>query len=182
MSDDHERARHVHHAHDEWIDVVDESDRVVGRATRRQMREHNLLHRNASVLCLTSSGQVQVHQRMATKDVFPSLYDLFASGVVTCGESYEVAAARELSEELGVVGPSLEPLFKHRYEGPSSRSFTMVYRVIWDGPIVHQAEEIAWGAPLPLVEVAENAQRFPYVPDGWEIFQRYLELYPIARS
>ena len=164
----------------EWVDVVDEDDQVVGRATRRQMREHNLLHRNASVLCLTSKGQVYVHQRMHTKDVFPSLYDLFASGVVVSGESYDGAAVRELGEELGVVGPAPEPLFKHRYEGPSSRSFTMVYRVFWDGPIVAQAEEIAWAAPLPLVEVAENAQRFQYVPDGWEIFQRYLERYPVV--
>ena len=166
---------------DEWIDVVDERDHVVGRATRRQMREHNLLHRNASVLCLDSQDRVFVHQRMPTKDVFPNLYDLFASGVVMAGESYETAAARELAEELGVVGALLEPLFKHRYEGPSSRSFTMVYRVRWDGPIVTQAEEIAWGGFIPLLEAANNDQRFQYVPDGLEIFQRYLEGHPIAR-
>lgn len=167
-------------SHDEWVDVVDERDHVVGRATRQQMRQHNLLHRNASVLCLSSREQVFVHQRVQTKDVFPGLYDLFASGVVMAGESYETAAARELAEELGIVGPALEPLFKHRYEGPSSRSFTMVFRVLWDGPIVTQAEEIAWGAFIPLVEAAENAQRFQYVPDGWEIFERYLAQYPLA--
>jgi isopentenyldiphosphate isomerase len=165
---------------DELVDVVDEEDRVIGRVTRREMREQNILHRNASVLCLTSKGEVFVHRRMHTKDVFPSLYDLFASGVVASGESYDEAAKRELGEELGVVGPAPEPLFKHRYEGQSSRSFTMVYRVIWDGPIVCQAEEIAWGAFLPIADVAENAQRFPYVADGWEIFQRYLERHPLG--
>ena len=169
-------------SHHEWVDVVDESDHVVGRATRQQMREHNLLHRNASVMCLTSKGEVYVHQRVHTKDVFPSLYDLFASGVVMAGESYEVAAARELGEELGVVGPALVPLFKHRYEGPSSRSFTMVYRVIWDGPIVCQAEEIAWGSLLPLADVSKNIQQFRYVPDGWEVFERYLERFPLTGS
>jgi 8-oxo-dGTP pyrophosphatase MutT (NUDIX family) len=165
---------------DELVDIVDEHDRVIGRATRRQMREQNILHRNASVICLTSKGEVFVHRRMHTKDVFPSLYDLFASGVVGAGESYDDAARRELGEELGVIGPVPEPLFKHRYEGPSSRSFTMVYRVIWDGPIVCQAEEIAWGGFLPLAEVARNTQQFPYVPDGWEVFQRYLERFPLA--
>ena len=169
-------------SHHEWVDVVDESDHVVGRATRKQMREHNLLHRNASVMCLSSKGEVYVHQRVDTKDVFPSLYDLFASGVVMAGESYDIAAARELGEELGVVGPAPSPLFKHRYEGPSSRSFTMVYRVIWDGPIVHQAEEIAWGSFLPLADVAKNAQQFQYVPDGLEVFERYLERFPLIGS
>lgn len=169
-------------SHDEWVDVIDERDQVVGRATRKQMREHNLLHRNASVLCLTSKDEVYVHQRMPTKDVFPSLYDLFASGVVMAGESYDAAAARELAEELGVNGPALEPLFKHRYEGPSSRSFTMVYRVRWDGPITWQAEEIAWGGALPIADAAKNLQQFQYVPDGWEIFARYLERYPLVLS
>lgn len=164
---------------DELVDVVDEDDRVIGRVTRRAMREQNTLHRNASVICLTSKGEVFVHRRVHTKDVFPSLYDLFASGVVAAGESYDAAAKRELGEELGVVGPVPEPLFKHRYEGPSSRSFTMVYRVVWDGPIACQAEEIAWGGFLPLTAVARNDQQFPYVPDGWEVFQRYLERFPL---
>lgn len=167
-------------SHDEWIDVVDDRDEVVGRATREQMREHNLLHRNASVLCLTPDGRVFVHQRTHTKDLFPGLYDLFASGVVIAGESYDAAAARELGEELGVTGAPLEPLFKHRYEGDRTRSFTMVYRVVWDGPIVTQAEEIAWGGLIPLAEAAENAQRYPYVPDGWAVFKAYLARYPIA--
>jgi isopentenyldiphosphate isomerase len=165
---------------DELVDVVDENDRVIGRATRREMREQNLLHRNASVICLTSNGEVFVHRRVHTKDVFPSLYDLFASGVVASGESYDTAAKRELGEELGVIGPIPEALFMHRYEGPSSRSFTMVYRVVWDGPIVCQAEEIAWGRFLPLRDVADNTQRFQYVPDGWQVFQRYLERFPLA--
>ena len=165
---------------EEWVDVVDEDDRVIGRATRREMRAQNLLHRNASVMCLTSRGEVYVHQRLHTKDVFPSLYDLFASGVVMAGESYDEAAARELGEELGVIGPVPEPLFRHRYEGPSSRSFTMVYRVLWDGPIVWQAEEIAWGAALALADVARNTQGFPYVPDGWEILQAYLARFPLS--
>lgn len=165
---------------EELVDVVDESDGVIGVATRREMRAQNLLHRNASVMCLTSRGEVYVHQRQHTKDLFPSLYDLFASGVVGAGESYDAAAARELGEELGVVGPVPEPLFKHRYEGPGTRSFTMVYRVVWDGPIVWQAEEIAWGAALPLADVAANTQGFPYVPDGWEVLRAYLARFPLA--
>jgi isopentenyldiphosphate isomerase len=160
---------------EEWVDVVDEHDRVIDRATRRAMRTHNLLHRNASVLCCDSHGRAYVHQRTAKKDVFPSLYDLFASGVVASGESYEEGARRELAEELGVVGAPFVALFKHRYEGALSRSFTMVYAVRWDGPIVHQASEVAWGAFMPIDEISSNRRQWPFVPDGWEIFQRYLE-------
>jgi isopentenyldiphosphate isomerase len=161
--------------HEEWVDVVDEHDRVIDRATRRAMREGNLLHRNVSVLCLDSRDRVYVHRRTPTKDVFPSMYDLFASGVVASGESYDDAARRELGEELGIRGAPLVALFKHRYEGAESRSFTMVYEVRWDGEIVHQPSEVAWGSFMSLAEIAARNVELPFVPDGWEIFRRYLE-------
>lgn len=161
---------------EEWVDVVDEHDRVIERVTRRAMREGNLLHRNASVLCRDSRDRVYVHQRTPTKDVFPSMYDLFASGVVASGESYDDAARRELEEELGIAGAPLVALFKHRYEGALSRSFTMVYEVRWDGPIVHQPSEVAWGAFMSRAEIAARNTARLFVPDGWEIFLRYLEL------
>lgn len=160
---------------EERVDVVDEQDRVVGGATRAQMRAQNLLHRCVAILCLDSHGRIYVHRRTATKDVFPGLYDPSVGGVVTAGEDYDTAALREIDEELGIVGPTPSPLFKHRYEGPHSRSHTRVYRVLWDGPIRHQESEVAWGAHLPLADVARNVAGFRYVPDGWEIFRRYLE-------
>ena len=159
---------------DEWVVWVDEDDRVVGRVTRRQMREGRLWHRNIAVLCTTSRGDIYVHRRTATKDVFPSLYDMFVAGVVGADESYDAAALRELAEELGIVGPTPQPLFRHRYDGALSRAHIAVYRVVWDGPIEHQASEIAWGAYCTVAELVANAQGWAFVPDGLELFQRLL--------
>jgi 8-oxo-dGTP pyrophosphatase MutT (NUDIX family) len=161
-------------AGDELVDWVDEDDRVIGQVTRARMRAENLLHRCIAVLCCDSSGRVYAHRRSDTKDVFPGLYDMFVGGVVGAGESYDAAAAREIGEELGIVGPIPVPLFRHRYEGPDSRSHTAVYRVSWDGPIVHQASEIAWGGYRRLDELARGPAGWSFVPDGLEIFQRFL--------
>ena len=95
--------------------------------------------------------------------------------MVQAGEDYDAAARREIGEELGIHGRILlEPVFRHRYEGPASRSHTAVYRVRWAGPIAHQTSEIAWGGYVELDALARGPDGWRFVPDGWEIFQRYL--------
>jgi isopentenyldiphosphate isomerase len=161
-------------SHTEWVDVVDETDRVIGRASRAEVRAHNLLHRNVAILCQDAAGRIYLHQRSATKDLFPNLHDVFVSGVVGAGENYDTAAVRELSEEVGIENARPELLFRHRYEGAQTRSHTAVYRVLWDGPMRHHDGEIAWGRFCTLAEIEQNAARWPLVPDGAEIFARYL--------
>jgi 8-oxo-dGTP pyrophosphatase MutT (NUDIX family) len=161
-------------AADELVDWVDEDDRVLAPVTRARMRKENLLHRCIAVLCCNSAGEVYAHRRSDAKDVFPGLYDMFVGGVVAAGESYDAAASREIGEELGIVGPTPVPLFRHRYEGPASRSHTAVYRVTWDGPIVHQASEIAWGGFRTIEALIAVPNGWSFVPDGREIFERFV--------
>jgi isopentenyldiphosphate isomerase len=140
------------------------------------MRAENLLHRTVAILCLDPAGRIYVHRRTQHKDVFPGLYDAFVGGVVESGESYAVSARREIGEELGIVGPTPELLFMHRYEDEHSRSHTAVFRVTWDGPIRHQPSEVEWGRYCDLEEIVENRHGWRFVPDGWEFFERYLAL------
>ena len=163
---------------EEWVDIVDDGDRVVGRTTRAQMRRENLLHRNVAILCRDGGGRIYVHRRTATKDLFPSLYDMFTSGVVEAGETYAQAALRELAEELGISGVVPQALFHHRYEGDRTRSHTAVFRVEWNGPITHQASEVAWGGYRTRPELLSNSEQFEFVPDGAELFTRYVAEYP----
>jgi len=164
-------------ASDELIDWVDLDDRVVGQVTRARMRAENLLHRCIAVMCLNGQGQIYVHRRTQHKDVFPGLYDAFVGGVVQAGERYDAAALREIEEELGIVGPVPERLFDHLYDGPESRSHTRVFRVRWDGPIRHQASEVAWGGFFTLDELVQGRHGFRFVPDGWAFFMRYVQLH-----
>jgi 8-oxo-dGTP pyrophosphatase MutT (NUDIX family) len=159
---------------DEILDVVDELDRVVGQASRREVRARRLLHRFAAVLCRDPAGRVYVHRRVDDKDVYPGMYDMFAGGVLAAGESYRQAAARELAEELGVVGPRLRFLFKHRYRGAENPSWSALFEVTWDGPVRPQASEIAWGAFLEGDELLARLEEWPFVPDGLEVYRRYL--------
>jgi 8-oxo-dGTP pyrophosphatase MutT (NUDIX family) len=161
---------------DEPVDLVDELDRVVGVASRREVRRRKLLHRGTAVLCRNPAGEVYVHRRTGTKDVFPGRYDMLVGGVVTAGEDYRAAAARELAEELGIAGPDLRFLFKHRYTGADNPNWSAAFEVTWDGPVRPQASEIVWGAFLPVPELVERLAVWPFVPDSLEMFARWLRL------
>jgi 8-oxo-dGTP pyrophosphatase MutT (NUDIX family) len=158
---------------DELMDVVDEQDRVVGQATRREVRRRRLLHRFAAVLCRDPAGRLYVHRRTDDKDVYPGMYDMTAGGVLGTGERYLDAARRELAEELGVAGPELRFLFKHRYRGPENPSWSALYEVTWDGPVTPQASEIAWGAFLSLDELDVRLATWPFCPDAAETYRRW---------
>ena len=164
----------------EMVDLVNEENQVIGLATRKEVRAKNLLHRGVGILCHNSHGEVYVHRRTMTKDVFPGMYDMFVGGVVVSGESYLGAARREIREELGIVGPEPRSLFHHLYVGPHNRSWVAVYEVEWDGPIVHQESEVEWGTFLPMKELISKTAEWDFVPDGLEIFQRFLKGSPQA--
>lgn len=159
---------------EEIVDLVDLSNRIVGEAPRSRVRRENLLHRGVGILVCNGRGQVYVHRRTQSKDVFPGLYDMFVGGVVERGETYESAARREVAEELGIPNADPQFLFEHLYQGPLNRSFIHVFRVEWDGPVRHQESEIAWGDWMDHLELEPWTRRVEVVPDGLEVFHHYL--------
>jgi isopentenyldiphosphate isomerase len=153
--------------------LVDEGDRVVGTASRRDIRRKNLLHRGVAIIVRNPSGEIYVHRRTATKDVFPRMYDMVVGGMVTAGETYEETARRELAEELGVVGVEPAFLLKHRYRGDENNAWMSLFEVVWSGAIRHQEEEISWGAYMTHGEIVRKLDDWPFAPDHLEVFELY---------
>jgi isopentenyl-diphosphate Delta-isomerase len=87
---------------DELFDVVDEQDRVIGQATRREVHAKGLKHRAVHVLVFNGQGQVFLHKRSMLKDSAPGLWGASCAGHLDAGENYDQAALRELKEELGI--------------------------------------------------------------------------------
>ncbi|WP_432036191.1 NUDIX hydrolase [Streptomyces cucumeris] len=161
---------------DELLDIVDERDRVVGRARRADAMANRLRHRCVFILARDPRGRIFVHRRTPQKIVFPSHYDMFVGGVVGAGESYDDAARREAQEELGVTAlPTPEPLFSFLYETPEHTWWSRVYQVRCEQPVAPQAEEIAWHAFLTEEELTRRLPEWEWVPDGKEAYRRLLE-------
>jgi 8-oxo-dGTP pyrophosphatase MutT (NUDIX family) len=160
---------------DEIVAIVDEDNRVVGAAPRREMRARGLPHRSTYVLVFNRAGEVFVHRRTRSKDVFPGYWDPAAGGVVLAGESYEAGARRELAEELGIRGAPLTRLFDFRFADEGTRVWGRAFACVHDGPLTLQAEEIEHGAFMAIEAALRLAEREPVTPDGLLVLRRYVE-------
>ena len=162
-------------AGDERVDVVDDADQVTGQVSRREMRAGRLRHRAVYVFVFNESGQLFVHKRTGTKDVYPSYYDLAAGGVLAAGEEYDTGAQRELAEELGVVEVELRRLFPFRFSDSDGANINgMVYSCCYGGEMRLQESEVEHGSWMDLDQVVELAQSQPTCPDSLEALRLYL--------
>jgi isopentenyldiphosphate isomerase len=166
----------THDPGEELVDVIDDTGRTIRTVTRREVRQHRLAHRCVYVLVFNRKGELFIHLRTSTKDVYPSHWDVCVGGVLAAGESFDAGARREIAEELGV---NLDPerLFLFRYEDSSSIVQGMVYRVVHEGPFQLQAEEIVRGEFVPVEEVAGRAALEPFCPDALSVFMEYQRRY-----
>src|SRR5260370_35612305 len=129
---------------DELIALIDDAGNTIGVMKRSEMRGQRLPHRCVYLFVFNRRCELCIRQRTATKDVYPSFWDLAVGGVLTAGETSPVGAKRELLEELGVHAEP-EPLFPFRYADARTVVQAMGYRVLHDGPFQLQTEEVARG-------------------------------------
>ena len=156
----------------ELVTVLDDEGRPCGVATRARVRSENLLHGATAILVRDSAGRVYVHRRTETKDIYPGAFDCWAGGVLAVGEEPADGAVRELAEELGIQGVPLRPMFTTRWRDATVQAIYHAFTVTWDGPIKHQADEVAWGAWWTIDELAAHLanEDIPFVPDGRHLF------------
>ena len=99
-------------------------------------------------------GQVFLQLRSQSKDNHPGVWDNSCSGHVDAGESYAVAAERELMEEIGLlVEEPLEELFKLEARPENGMEFVTVFMTDSEGPFELNAEEIdagRWATPTEI--------------------------------
>jgi isopentenyl-diphosphate delta-isomerase len=88
---------------DEYLDLVNEQDEVIGKKLRSEIYAeglHNL--RVVNVFLMNSEGKLWIPRRTAQKHIYPSCLDMSAAGHVESGETYDESFKRELSEELNI--------------------------------------------------------------------------------
>ncbi len=86
----------------EEVIVVNENDEIIGTMPKDIAHRDGTPHRITVTYVENPSGQILVQVRMSGR------LDHSSAGHVKVGESYEEAAIRELEEELGIKGVSLE--------------------------------------------------------------------------
>lgn len=134
---------------EEYLDVVDETDRVVGRRMLDDCLRLGLLHRAVVVFLSDAAGRVFIQKRSSAKRWYPGYWSASCTGHVSSGESYVEGARRELREELGVVcelalvGKFLTP--KWAYGGVTEWEFDAVFEGKVSGASFTLNEEVEEG-------------------------------------
>ena len=142
----------------EVLDIVDETNNVIGSAPYDEVYAHRLNHRIVHVLIFNEKGEIFLQQRSPKKTFCPGHWSTSAGGHVQKGESYEEAAARELKEELG-VSAKLTKIHESPYDHYKMRKFLEVFRVVHEGPFTLNEEEVAGGRWFPVAEVKDMVRK-----------------------
>jgi isopentenyldiphosphate isomerase len=137
---------------DEVFDVVDASNRVVGRERRSVIHAKGLLHRAAHLLWLRDDGALCLQRRSYRKDSCPGLISTSCAGHLDAGEDYLAAMVRELREENGV---RVEPAGLERIDAAPAHpdlgnEFVEVFLLRGDHPFRIHAPEVdalLWRSP-----------------------------------
>ncbi len=94
--------------------IVDEEDKPIGSAHKREAQEKGLIHRIAQIIVEDPSGRILLQKRATDVELHPGLWDTSVGGHVDAGEGYLAAAKREMLEEIGLKGIELKALGKYQ--------------------------------------------------------------------
>ncbi len=146
---------------EEYLDLVDENDRVIGRELRSTIYANGWKNfRVVNVFLKNSKGQLWIPRRTAHKAIFPSALDFSAAGHVSSGESYDEAFAKEVQEELNIdVSKVRHRLLGYLTPKDGAVLFMQVYEIESDETPQYNPDDFSesyWLTPQEVVTRIEN--------------------------
>jgi len=89
---------------EEYIDIVDELGKATGEILEKdEAHRHGKWHNTAHIWIYNSKGEILLQKRSLNKSTFAGLWDISVAGHISTGETMEIGACREASEELGIT-------------------------------------------------------------------------------
>ena len=150
---------------DEFFDLIDDvTGEIIGRATRRECHGNpNLIHRSVRVAVYHPDGKSMLLQkRSMNKDIFPGRWDMAVGGHVDSGETPDLAAVREMSEELGMPRDlPLKKLFQLKVRNEIESENVQLYSTTFAGPFRIQPEELDEARFFTFGELRERLKDSP---------------------
>ncbi len=143
--------------------VVNENDEIIGTMPKDEAHKNGTLHRIAVIFVENSEGDILIQHRA------DGFLDHSSAGHVDVGESYEEAAYRELSEELGIKEAGLKyighGMTKNEiYPGgkKSSHVFDIFSCIAEPGELqVDEVNSVYWAKPQDvLLDMEVNKQKY----------------------
>ena len=129
---------------EESFEVVDPNGKVIGTARRAELHSNpSLIHRVVHVLVFNLQDLLLLQRRSHNKDTAPGKWDTSVGGHVDIGEDIRSAALRELREELGIEGCSVNFLYDYLFSNRQETELVSTFTCVHSGPFRFNREEIA---------------------------------------
>jgi len=160
--------------HEELIDLVDETDSVIGSIAITALHEQKLHNfRGIHAFIKNADGQLWIARRAAHKRIAPLALDASISGHVSSGETYEEGLIRESMEECNLDLTTL-PFKETAYLTPAQQGvycFEKIYEIALNKAPAFNRAEIVEGLWLYPDEVRSRMQKGePFKGDLMKIF------------
>jgi len=159
---------------EEFLDIVDDQDRVLSRAPRSRVLRDYHIHRAVMFFVFDEEERVFVNQRSDSKEIYPGYWSIAFGGHVLSGESYDAAARREILEEVGLDTPPRR-IGGFQKRTADERENVKVYAVTAEREPVLFADEIAQGRFVTLAEINQMISRFDFLPETPELLKILIE-------
>ena len=149
--------------HDEWLDLVDLNESVIGKKLRSEVYKEGLHnYRAINLFIKNSKDELWVPRRTANKALFPLGLDFSCAGHVSSGETYEGTLEREVQEELNLDIKKYEVRFLGMLT-PSQgfACFAKNYEITMDTVPEYNPDdycEYFWLTPLALIQRIEQKE------------------------
>jgi isopentenyl-diphosphate Delta-isomerase len=161
---------------EEYVDVVNENDEAIGKATRKEAHKKKHLHRAVHIVVFNSKGEVFVQKRGKKVGTLPGYLEISCAGHVDSGETYLDAAHREMKEELGFDMP-LQYVEKIQGCKETGYEFVEIFACLYDGTLNLNTEEVDSGLFQDPAAIIEDfiLERKEYTPNSKLCFRECLE-------
>lgn len=129
---------------------------------RGQRIPEDEFHIVVHVCIFNAEGQMLIQQRQSNKESWPNYWDVSCGGSATAGDSSQLAASRELAEELGITYDftNIRPQFTFNSEGAFDDFYMLEMEV--DLSALHLQEEevkaVRWATQEEIVELIERGE------------------------
>jgi isopentenyldiphosphate isomerase len=119
---------------DMLVDAVNGNDMPVGVIARKDVFREHVNFRVVHELIFNSRGELLIQKLASTHPRHPGYWGSSVAGYLFAGESYQAAANRRLTQELGVAGVSMDFVGKISMDDEGCRKFIAIFSAIHDGP------------------------------------------------
>jgi len=155
---------------DEIYSVVNEDDKVIGKATRKEVHVKKLTHRSVMFFIFDKKGRILVTQRTKNKEFYKEYWSIGLGGHVNAGETYDETVVREVKEEANIDDKPF-PMGSFKLRLPEESENARVYGFVIDKKPELDPFEVKQGMFLTMEEMEEKIKKEKFLPETKDLLR-----------